>query len=304
MLKSFRRAAEGWRYRLAGALFLGFFAWAQAGQSSTVPAGSDADPGDRLRAERPAVENLAESSTYWPRFARVLERMTVGGTTLSPRVRGVLVRVEETHALIDFGRDGVHSIPLEETDVLEKAELLWRGDLVKALPNFVHQTKNVWLEWSGDKGRLVELEELQETRAFLLLYGGSELCDPTYAETFRGLQQTASEADAGLFLVPTERDFYPRMETASIETRFMVRHHAVAAPGAFQHPLAPEGGFSFVLIDADGKILQSMRGARIEEFSIAAQKMEDLLAQVDLGPQRSLGRPPTAAEVRKWSSLE
>jgi hypothetical protein len=51
---------------------------------------------------------------------------------------GVLIRVESAQlARVDFGRNGRHRVPIDHTDLVERANRVRRGELRKAAPNFL-----------------------------------------------------------------------------------------------------------------------------------------------------------------------
>ena len=91
-------------------------------------------------AGAPAVtaENLLAGEGFWPYHVALVRPWKPAGreTALEPGIQGVLIRVEtSTHARIDFGRDGVHGVPISETDLLDRADRVRRGELEKSAPN-------------------------------------------------------------------------------------------------------------------------------------------------------------------------
>jgi hypothetical protein len=82
-----------------------------------------ADDGAPLRAE-----DLLANERSWPYQVALSKDGSVG----------VLIRVEDGGvARIDFGRDGLRDVPIAETDLVERADRIRRGELDKAAPNFV-----------------------------------------------------------------------------------------------------------------------------------------------------------------------
>jgi hypothetical protein len=85
-------------------------------------------------------ENLMESERFWPYKVALTRAWTADGATQSPPVGfdGVLIRVEDRAvARIDFGRDGLHSVPVDATDLVERANRVRLGETEKTAPNFV-----------------------------------------------------------------------------------------------------------------------------------------------------------------------
>jgi len=91
-------------------------------------------------AEPVTAANLLANERFWPFHVALVEAWTPPGAAppIPAGIRGVLVRVEEGGRLrVDFGRDGVHAVPLEKTDLLEGANLVREGRRHKAAPNHV-----------------------------------------------------------------------------------------------------------------------------------------------------------------------
>ncbi len=94
---------------------------------------------DRAAAEVSAT-NLLASDRFWPYQVGVTHAIPAGekNKALEADAVGVLIRVEaDDIARIDFGRDGVHRIPVAKTDLVERANRVRRGELEKIAPNFV-----------------------------------------------------------------------------------------------------------------------------------------------------------------------
>jgi hypothetical protein len=147
-------------------------AWPGAGAS----AGGDALP-EHLAADAgaPVVtsENILASERFWPYQVALLRPWKPAGrdAPLGPGLPGVLVRVEtSTRARIDFGRDGVHEVPLGETDLVERANRVRRGELEKEAPNFVWAIGARLLDPSPPTLASLSLRSVAEHRAFLCVF--------------------------------------------------------------------------------------------------------------------------------------
>ncbi len=82
--------------------------------------------------------NLFEQERFWPYHVALVEAVgPLGGEkTLRAGQRGVLVRVEPSgFARVDFGRHGLHRVPIAATDLVAQANRLRRGELHKMGPN-------------------------------------------------------------------------------------------------------------------------------------------------------------------------
>ena len=70
---------------------------------------------------------------------------------------GVLIRVEAPGvARVDFGRDGLHEVPVVKTDLVERANQIRRGEAEKLAPNFL-----LAIGPGADEDRLVETRHAQ-----------------------------------------------------------------------------------------------------------------------------------------------
>jgi len=88
--------------------------------------------------------NLLENERFWPyqvQMVRAPAGGSAGGTggkgpPLGPK--GVLVRIQAGGtARIDFGRDGIYEVPVEDTDIVARANAVRLGQIEKFGPNFV-----------------------------------------------------------------------------------------------------------------------------------------------------------------------
>ena len=79
-------------------------------------------------------EDLVSQDAYWPEKVYVTGDWTPDDSWKDARkpIRGMLLRVPDPgHVRVDFGRLGIHEVPIAETDVLPKANAL----RVEAAPN-------------------------------------------------------------------------------------------------------------------------------------------------------------------------
>src|SRR5262245_34436920 len=100
--------------------------------------------------------NVYENEHYWPAIvALTQEWLPPGGTQrLKVQYRGTLVRVEEDgRARIDFGRNGKHDIPIDHTDLVQRANEVRTGKRTKIAQNFVLRVGNSLLDSSSQQLR-------------------------------------------------------------------------------------------------------------------------------------------------------
>jgi hypothetical protein len=127
--------------------------------------------------------NLLASERFWPYRVTLAKRdlaspLPVGSV-------GVLVRVEPGgRARIDFGRDGVHTLPVAITDLVEQANRVRTGELTKLAPNLAAA---IGPRLSGAAlGTLrLPLTAASEQRGFLTVFADPK--SPAFDEIARGL---------------------------------------------------------------------------------------------------------------------
>jgi hypothetical protein len=127
----------------------------------------------------PAVteSNLLASERFWPyQVALVRPWQAPGrGQPLAPGVLGVLIRVEAGGlARVDFGREGLYEVPVGETDLLERANQVRRGELHKMAPNLVLAIGPRLLGSASAPPRPIGMNAASETAAFLCVFADPE----------------------------------------------------------------------------------------------------------------------------------
>jgi len=159
-------------FRRSLAALLLFAASAQA-----APSAADAPLLERDVAEPAAAgvtpENILANERFWPyQVALVTPWKPPGrGSALEPDQLGVLIRVETSkRARIDFGRDGVHEIPIVETDLVARTERVRRGELEKVAPNFVWAIGARLLDSTSPVLVPLSLQRVAAHRAFLCVF--------------------------------------------------------------------------------------------------------------------------------------
>jgi hypothetical protein len=124
----------------------------------------------------PAVTaaNLLEHERFWPYHVAV----TTPVGKLKPGTIGVLIRVEANEtARVDFGRDGLHELPVAATDLVEHANRVRRGELQKKAPNFVLAIAPRLVDTSSATPVQYSFERARRQRGFLAVFA-----DPTAAD--------------------------------------------------------------------------------------------------------------------------
>jgi hypothetical protein len=143
-----------------------------------------------LRAADDAVvteRNLLERERYWPYHVT----LTKPFVPLPAGSRGVLIRVESVDvARIDFGRDGLHQVPVASTDLVAHANGIRRGELVKKAPNFVLAIAPRLVDTSASTPVQYSFERAGKKRGFLAVFADPAADDfPQLAEALAPLEK-------------------------------------------------------------------------------------------------------------------
>lgn len=160
-----------------------FLAWAQLVALALPclgPAVSAGFPEHRAAAPEanPVTrQNLLASERFWPYRVSLVRSWKPAGREqpLVPGSTGVLIRVESSgRARIDFGRDGLCTVPAEATDLIERANDVRLGKLEKQAANFVLAIGPRLLDSSSDEPRSVPIAESAHRPGFLAVFAAAE----------------------------------------------------------------------------------------------------------------------------------
>jgi len=170
--------------------------------ATSLGAGSpEARPAEKLRehgaedAAAPVVTegNLLESERFWPYELALTGSWQPAGRArpLSPGVLGVLIRVESSGAaLVDFGRDGRHEVPVGATDLVERANRIRVGELHKMAPNFVLAIGPRLLDSESATPRTFGVLATSRKRTFLTVFADPDAEDfPELVEAVAPLRE-------------------------------------------------------------------------------------------------------------------
>ena len=177
------------RFVLALALLLGLAASPQA--QAEPPAGDAVTAGSLLGHER-----------YWPYHVTLVRDWKPPGTgQLRQGTRGVLIRVESAEqARIDFGRWGLHPVPIPVTDLVANANRIRLGGLAKPGPNFLVAIGRFLLDPAAAKLDGYAVERALPHRAFLCAFADPEA--KGFAELAGALAPLRGRADLLAILFP------------------------------------------------------------------------------------------------------
>jgi len=133
--------------------------------------------------------NLLANERYWPYHVKLVDpwKPAASEQLLRAGTRGVLIRVEASGlARIDFGRWGLHDVPVVKTDLLASANRIRSGELSKGQANFVTAIGPRLLDSAATPVKLFDVDQTARQRGFLCVFA-----DPN-AEGFSELAQALS----------------------------------------------------------------------------------------------------------------
>lgn len=117
--------------------------------------------------------NLLRGERFWP-YHVVLERPWTApgvGSPIPAGTRGVVVRViSGERARLDFGRHGVHDMPIADTDLLARANAIRTGTAKKFLPLFVEAIGPRLVSSAGEEMRPVSIRDVYARAAFVAVF--------------------------------------------------------------------------------------------------------------------------------------
>jgi hypothetical protein len=117
--------------------------------------------------------NLLAGERFWPYYVALTRAWQPSGRTLTlaPETSGVLIRVEPSGmARVDFGRDGLHEVPVAATDLVSSANRIRQGELEKSAPNFVLAIGPRLLDPASDALRPFDFAAVAENTGFLCVF--------------------------------------------------------------------------------------------------------------------------------------
>lgn len=221
---------------LAAALPLGARAQHEGHSVGALPPFDASDPS----AAEVTAETLLESERFWPYQTELVEAWPTGGASLPPGTSGVLIRVEPGRvARIDFGRDGLHEIPVDRTDLVARANQVREGRLEKLAANFALAIGPRLADASAEPLRPLGFEPVSAARRFLCVFADPSAKDfPALARQLRPLRERE-----GLLTL-----LFPPGDASDAAIAAKLREAKWAVAFVFQHLAEP---YARTLIDAD-----------------------------------------------------
>ena len=206
------------------------------------------------------LSDLHRRDQHWHNIAAITEPWQPPGEdrVIPEKAQGVLVRVEpDGHARVDLGRYGMHWVPVEKTDVLDRANRVRSGELHKIGSVFTLAIANRLVDSRFDKPGPNPSAPIKMAEAILCVFADPEDAKlPRYAEQLRRF-----EGDLGLrtIFVPQAAgalDLEAVLETLQ-ENEWPVPFTYPGASASFtelQLGEQPEG-IVLMLVTPDGRVL-------------------------------------------------
>lgn len=206
--------------------------------------------------DREFAERLHFQSEYWPDFVNLTEEISLNGKAIQEGTRVILIRVEKEKVLLDFGRNGLHRLDFDQTNLIKLAQaqsqrtLSDLGNLTEILSRSV---------------TMVKAEEVVEGKRadfawknfVLLIYGNPKEGEvKELLASCRELDSTLAR-DLRVVLIPLDsvmREVAPLLRELEYESPVMLPFLAKAYSDSWDHGY--EGKPLLVLVDRNGRILK------------------------------------------------
>lgn len=220
-------------------------------------------------------------SEYWPQYVELKQRLEISGSFLRADRKAVLIRlIDESVGLVDFGRQGVHEIPLEVTDFAERFDDLRYGRAFKRLPNvFEMLGPRMLKEAQGELETLKFVgDDAVETFRFtgvLFVYLPADLEFPANSKSeFSEVMSIASGAEIAVLVIPqapiSQTTLKENLLGKGLENFYLLYDFVVSGYiDSLVH--RPNEQFLCVLTDPDGKVI-------FREESLDSEKVKEGLA--------------------------
>jgi hypothetical protein len=200
--------------------------------------------------------DLLHNERFWPYRVSLRRAWQAPGSerTLPAGSTGVLIRVEDADsARIDFGRDGIHRVPVAETDLVENVNRVRLGELAKTAPNFVFALGPRLLDSGAEPLAPVPLAKVLARRAFVTVFADVEQFQPIA----RDLSGLTGRAELMTIVVPQgmkpDAEVRDRLRELGWKVPFVYRHLAEAyTPSLLPDAMAPP---AVMLQTAEGRVL-------------------------------------------------
>ncbi|CAI8292270.1 MAG: Uncharacterised protein [Opitutia bacterium UBA7350] len=201
-----------------------------------------------------------DDSSNWPFRLSYLGGYNEGSNIPDKiKLPGVLIRIEkeknQSIALIDFGGEGIYKIPVEFTDLAERAAAIKEGRATKAWPNHTFLLANKCILSAGGSIGLLKADTMSQYQGIIYL--------PINEEDLTGLDEVLESVPANLregklWVILPDFNYQDQKLIDSLSKE--IASYDFAMPRSFLSKaliwsLHYDHSKSFILTDLDGKIL-------------------------------------------------
>jgi hypothetical protein len=117
--------------------------------------------------------NLLSSERFWPYQVELTEPFVAGrgGMKIPAGTSGILIRVEASGASrVDFGRDGLVTVPVKSTDLLQRANAIRTGAVKKTAPNLTYAIAPRLIDADSELGAPLPFEKSIDRPGYLCFF--------------------------------------------------------------------------------------------------------------------------------------
>lgn len=201
---------------------------------------------------------LLESDRYWPYQVELTQRFEASDRALEVGTTGVLIRVEDQGmARIDFGRDGLHEVPVASTDLVARANRVRKGELEKIAPHLVFAIGARLIDPAAEPPRPAKLEDVAKYPTLLTVFADPR--SPELRDIARELAPFRSRSDVLVIFFPQGRVPDPEVGTRLRELSWPVPFVYDHLSDAYTKSLLPSrlAPPALVLQTAEGRVLHA-----------------------------------------------
>ena len=220
-----------------------------------------------IQSKQKKIASLFQKSDLWPFYVKLKKNSPLAKDQKSlSNAQGVLIRIENDRAIVDFGRDGILNVKIEQTDIVENAGKIASGDLAKEFPNFVRYTSNTFI-YRGSNGRIVPRSDdwiLRFNSIFLLYVDQSFFDEEDIVNIYSDFRSKLGEQRKAIIIIPRDVNFYFNMPK-EFTTEMPLMHSSLTHLKMLQHSFDDKD--ALVEVDLNGKILTFSERAADEKLS-------------------------------------
>jgi len=248
---------------LLAALLVGVLAAASVPAAAQMRAGGGIARHAAADPSAPAVtaDTLPLEDRFWPFRVRMTSAwVPPGGTEPVPLDRpGVLVRVnDDGTARVDFASRGRFEVPIDRTDLVERANRVRTGEIEKFGPNLVVTIGNKLIDTSGDDVRVYTIFLDTPVRGILCVYADPAADD--FAVLAEQLGPLAARHDLEVVVLPQTESkdlaVWRRFREVGLEAPFVRFRYMAPFTRSLLGP-APSPLPYFQLATREGRVLRA-----------------------------------------------